>query len=375
MRIRPILTVLAMCGLLAGAVLRCSLAPLPPGPQVIATRVGFARGAVLALPPGRAIDRAALVASLKEAQLTTVILRVSSDESGARVEENVSLAIELQRELDADILIGTYLRDARAEPTSIDSMLAVDRTFLGCYGGDGPRLESTDPTIDKLRLCSADVSRRIVTVLAARGASARIGCHVPDVPELVDIVSDDVRGRIAQFHREAARACTDAKRPVSMSPLLTRRTVDPARAGAELRESLTDAGVDVYMLQDGVNADPMQSGRAGPFYQGLRNATVDRVPVQIWANVEAFDCESPACTKTHPTSSSRLIGQLCAARSRVNGIVITEYAHHFAGRPVLLGEVPDASPEERAIADDVDAAAVLRKGYLEWRDAGGPCGP
>ena len=70
-----------------------------------------------------------------------------------------------------------------------------------------------------------------------------------------------------------------------------------------------------------------------------------------------------------------LIGQLCAARSRVNGIVITEYTHHFAGRPVLLGEVADASAEERAIADDVDAAAVLRKGYLEWRDAGGPCGP
>ncbi|MDB5213495.1 MAG: hypothetical protein JWO86_1422, partial [Myxococcaceae bacterium] len=96
------------------------------------------------------------------------------------------------------------------------------------------------------------------------------------------------------------------------------------------------------------------------------------VPVQVWADLEAFDCEAPGCARKHPTNKDRYIRQLCAARGRVEGIVADEYLHDLAERPLVTGDL-DASAELRAIFDDADAAAQLHRGYLDWIDAGAPC--
>jgi hypothetical protein len=137
-----------------------------------------------------------------------------------------------------------------------------------------------------------------------------------------------------------------------------------------LRESLQGSGISFVMLQDGVGTfDPLQPKRAALYYQGLRNALADRPPpVQVWANVEAFDCTTPACITTRPTSISRFTDQLCGARARVEGIVAYEYLRDLDGRPLVA---VDASTD--AQTDDTDAATQLRRGYLEWVDAGAHC--
>ena len=98
--------------------------------------------------------------------------------------------------------------------------------------------------------------------------------------------------------------------------------------------------------------------------------------MQVWGNSEAFDCEDGGCDRTHPTTSDRYLKQLCGAQRRVEGIVTTEYLRDLAGQPLVTGAL-DASADAdlQAIASDVDAAAQLRKGYLEWSDAGAPCPP
>ena len=332
---------------------------------------------MLDLPPGGTLDRGALVASLKEMKLSAVILRSSATEGGEHTSERVALAVDIQRDLgDALVLIGTYEASAhKLNAKPMDALLEQDAAFDKCYAPNGPPLGADLSLIDKLRLCSQDVAQKVVDELTRVNASARIGCYVSQQPELVDDLSEEGRQKLHDLLRDAAGPCAKAKRSVAFSPVLSARPTVPDRASVLLRDALKDSGIALTILQDGVGTfDSMKPDRANAYYMALRVALDDRPdqPMQVWASTEAFDCEGAACDRTHPTTSERYIKQLCGAGRRVEGIVTTEYLHHLAGTPLVTGEF-DASTDLQAIADDVDAAAQLRRGYLEWSEAGAPC--
>src|SRR6186997_873981 len=102
MRLRSLCTAFAMSCLLAGAVLRCSVPPLTPGPQILPTRQAFPHGAFLSLPPGTVatVDRPALVASLRELKFSTIIIQATANPTGEVIADRVALAVALQQELE-----------------------------------------------------------------------------------------------------------------------------------------------------------------------------------------------------------------------------------------------------------------------------------
>jgi hypothetical protein len=364
-----------MSSLLVGAVVRCSLPPPFPPQEPVPTRVRTVRGAFVSVPGGGTLDRPALVASLRQMQLTSIVIQTSADEAGQFVSERVSLAVELQRELDADVFIGTYQASAhRLSGKPMADLLQKDPAFASCYAPDGPRLDADATLIDKVRICSQDVAQKVADELARVGASPRIGCSIAHEPELVDALTADQATKLHALFVDAAAPCRAAKRNVAISPLLSNGSGDPGLAAAVLRDAIADTGINLVLLQDGVGVfDASAPRRASPYYDALRVAIAGRpVPVQIWANLEAFDCEAPGCVRTHPTDSARFISQVCGARARVENIVANEYLHDLAGRPLVTGDL-DASPDLRAIADDSDAAAQLRRGYLDWVDSGASC--
>lgn len=377
MRLRSLATVFATTSLLGLAVLRCSVPAEPPGPQALSTPIYRPQIAMLDLPVGGTIDRAALVASLREIRFSIVILRVAANEEGAFTSERVALAVEIQRELgdDGAVFVGTYDANVhKLNAKSMEDLLQKDVTFDRCYP-NGASLGADLALIDKLRLCSQDVAQRIADELTRLNASPLIGCYVAQQPELVDELSEVERAKLHDFLRDAAGPCVAAKRSVAFSPVLTAGPTDGERASVLLREALRDTGIRFTILQDGVGSfDATKPGRARAYYGALRVALDDRSdqPMRVWANVEAFDCEGTACDRTHPTTSERYIKQLCGAQRRVEGIVTTDYLHDLAGRPLVTGDL-DASPDLQAIANDTDASAQLRRGYLEWSDAGAPC--
>ena len=319
---------------------------------------------MVSLPQGN-VDRAALIASLKEIGATTVIIEASADATGESVADRVALAIDMQRDLglaSATVLIGTY-RARAYEGKPMDDLLVTDSSFASCYPG-GPALDPTAPIIDKLRLCSQAVSKKIADALAGASASPRIGCYITHEPELTDTLTDLGRTKLIDLLRDSAEPCTASKRNVAYSTLITARSGSPGRASRLLRDVLPETGVNHVLVRDGVaTSAPANPLRAAVYYQSLRTALVDRPPeINVWADVESFDCEAPDCQRTHPTSTERFRKQLCGAQNRVEVMVTREYLQDFAGLPV-----GDASLE------DTDASAQLRSGYLAWSDGGPPC--
>ncbi len=374
MRLRSVATVLGASIALGGALVRCTLPDLPAPPNAFSTRVKSARGMVVSLP-AETIDRPALIASLKEIGATTIILDSSADGTREVAADRVALAIELQREVglsDAAILIGTY-RARKYEGKPMDDLMKPDPGFAVCYPG-GPALDAAMAIIDKLRLCSQAVSAKVAEALTAANASPRIGCYITHEPELTDTLSETGRAKLADLLRDSAGACTAAKRHVAYSTLVTPASGDPSVAARILRDLLPATGVNHVLVRDGVGTSaPTNPVRASVYYQSLRTALVDRPAViDVWADVESFDCEAPDCARTHPTTADRFRKQLCGAQNRVEVMVTREYLHDFAGRP-LVTTAGDASPDLQAILDDSDASAQLRSGYLAWADGGPPC--
>ncbi|MDB4936531.1 MAG: Serine/threonine-protein kinase pkn1 [Labilithrix sp.] len=376
MRLRSVLAALATSCLLAAAVVRCSVPPPTPPPQILATRERVARGAFLSLPPGTAaLDRAALVASLREMNFNTIIIESTANQAGELVADRVALAVDLQRELDADVFVGSYQASAPGDRsrTSIDALLQKDPAFDKCYAPDGLRLDPDALVVDKIRLCAQDIGKKVADELTRVNASPRIGCYVTHAPELVETLTDAGQSKLQELLRDSASACVQTKRNVLLSPLLSQSAGDPDRAAVLFRETLQDSGINFVLLQDGVGSvDPAEPRRAALYYSALRLALVDRPPpVQVWANIEAFDCEDGGgCTRPHPTTFARLTEQLCGARARVDRIVAYEYIHDLAERPLYATPASvDASP------DDTAAAAQLHRSYLEWVDAGAVCPP
>jgi uncharacterized protein DUF4434 len=161
--------------------------------------------------------------------------------------------------------------------------------------------------------------------------------------------------------------------------VLATTTGDPDHTGVVLRESLKDSGINVVMLQDGVGTfDPLHPKRAARYYQGLRNALTDRLPrVLVWANLELFECETPDCKKTHPTTTKRFTDQLCGAAGRVDGIMVFEYfsdlAPQDAGPDATTDAADAADVDAQPPFDEADASAQLRSGFLALDDAGLHC--
>ena len=383
MRFRSLVTVSATsCVLasLAAAVLRCSVPPLPPGPEALPTSARLAAGGVVAVPPGATIDRAALIASLKEMRFTAVIIQASADASGESVADRVSLAVELQAALGANVFVGGY-QAAAWNGLPMDALLQTDATFNTCYPG-GPALDAGSPVIDKLRICAQDLDQRITTELARVSASPRVGCYVTHQPQLTDGLGDAGGTKLHDFFRDASNACTKARRPVAVAPILPAQLGAPAAAAAQLGSALQDSGIALVILEDGVGkSQPAGTRRASAYYDALRVALEDGT-LSVWANIEAFECAGDAgCDRTRPADSARFNDQICGARGRADGIIASEYLHHLAGRPLFTGDLAaaaDASAEAgaialRAILDDIDASAQLRSGYLAWVDAGASC--
>jgi hypothetical protein len=372
MRFRSLATVSATsCVLasLAAAVLRCSVPPLPPGPEALPTSARLAAGAVIAVPPGATVDRAALVASLKEMRFSAVVIQASADASGESVADRVSLAVELQAALGSSVFVGGY-QAAAWNGLPMDALLQTDASFHACYPG-GPALDAAAPVIDKLRICAADIGQRIADELARVSASPRIGCYVTHQPQLADGLGDAGGTKLHDFFRDASSACTKASRPVAVSPILPAQLAAPAAASVELGGALQGLGISLIILEDGVGRfQPDGAHRATKYYDALRVALEDGT-LAVWANVQAFDCAGDAgCDGTRPTTSTRFDDRVCGARNRADGIIASEYLRHLAGRPIVTGGV-DASSD--AAVDDFDAAAQLRGGYLAWVDAGASC--
>lgn len=372
MRLRSLLTLSATsCVLasLAAAVLRCSVPPLPPGPEALATSARLAAGAVVAVPPGAIVDRAALIASLKEMHFSAVVIEASADASGESVADHVSLAVELQAALGASVFVGGY-QAATWNALPVDALLQTDATFRTCYPG-GPALDVAATIIDKLRSCASDLGQRIADELARVSASPRIGCYVTHQPQLTNGLGDAGGTKLHDFFRDASSACIKASRPVAVSPILPAQLGAPAAASAELGGALQGLGVSLIILEDGVGSfQPTGTRRGSAYYDALRVALADGT-VAVWANVQAFDCAGDGgCDRPRPTSSARFDGQVCGARGRADGIIASEYLRHLAGRSIVTGGL-DASSD--AAFDDFDAAAQLRSGYLAWVDAGASC--
>jgi hypothetical protein len=371
MRFRSLLAAFATSCLLVGAVVRCSVPPLTPPPQVLPTRVRLVGGAVLSVPPGTpAIDRPALVASLKDMKLGTVIIQATATQAGELTADRVALAVELQRELDGSVFVGTYQASA-PNGTSIDALLQKDAAFDRCYAPNGPPLDPEASVADKIRICSLDVAKKVADELTRVNASPKIGCYITFQPELSEALSDAGQTKLQELLRDAASPCVQANRSVLFSPLLAHNAGEPDRAAVLLRDTLQDSGIGVVILKDGTGAvDPSQPRRAARYYDALRLALVDRPPpVTVWANVEAFDCEDGGdCTHTHPTTIDRFTNRLCGVRARVDGILANDYTRDLADRR-LFTDAADAS------FDDLDAATQLHRGYLEWVDAGAVCPP
>ena len=383
MRARSLATVSAITVLLAAAALRCSVPPLPPGPQAIPTDVGIAGGAVVAVPAGATIDRPALIASLKEMNFGPVILQASADETGESIADRVSLAVDLQAALGGNVFVGGY--DAPAlNGTSMDTLLETDASFTSCYPG-GPSLDASASTIDKLRICSQAVGQKIADELARVGASPRIGCYVTHQPELTDTLSDAAKVKLHDFFADASSACAKAKRLVGVSALLSSKPGTPSVAADDIRGAIDGSGIRLIVLEDGVaTSQPTVTRRASRYYDALRVAPGDGSLLNVWARIQAFECTGDAgCDGAHPTKSVRFDDQVCGARGRVDGIIAYEYVRDLAGKPVFTAdldassdaasEAASASADLRAIADDSDAAAQLRAGYLAWVDAGASC--
>jgi hypothetical protein len=371
MRFRSLVTVSATsCVLasLAAAVLRCSVPPLPPGPEALPTSARLAAGAVIAVPPGATVDRAALIASLKEMRFSAVVIQASADASGESVADRVSLAVELQAAFGSSVFVGGY-QAAAWNGLPLDALLQTDASFRACYPG-GPALDAAAPVIDKLRICAADIGQRIANELARVSASPRIGCYVTHQPQLAGGLGDAGGTKLHDFFRDASSACTKASRSVAVSPILPAQLGSPAAASAELGGALQGLGISLIILEDGVaRSQPTGTRRGSAYYDALRVALEDGT-LTVWANVQAFDCAGAGCDGTRPTTSARFDDQVCGARGRADGIIVSEYLRHLAGRPIVTGGF-DASSD--AAVDDFDAAAQLRSGYLAWVDAGASC--
>jgi hypothetical protein len=376
MRLRSLATVSATLVLLAAGLLRCSVPPLPPGPEAIPTSQRLAAGAIVEVPAGATVDRPALIASLKEMSFSAVILQASADPDGESVADRVSLAVELQAALGANVLVGGY-RSPALNGKSMDALLQTDASFATCYPG-GPVLDAAATLIDKLRICSQDVDKKIADELARVSASSHIGCYIGHQPELTANLTDAGRAKLHALLVDASSACHAAQRIVAVAPLLAAQPGVPAAAAMIFRTALDGAGIGLVVLEDGVaRSQPTTARRAAPYYDALRVTPGDGTPLTVWASVEAFDCDVDAgCDRTHPTVSTRFDNRVCGARTRVDGIIANEYLHHLAGRPLFTADLDAAAPsdaEVRAVLDDTDAAVQLRHGYLAWLDAGASC--
>lgn len=371
------MTVLGVSIALAGALVRCTLPDQAPPPAAFSTKVKSPRGMLVSLPAEK-VDHAALIASLKAIGATTVIIDASADATGEAVADRVALAIELQQALgadDAEILIGTYRARAH-EGKPMGDLAMLDAAFSACYPG-GPSLSASSPISEKLRLCSQAISQKIADALTAANASPHIGCYITHEPELTGSLNDVERKALIALLHDSASACTAVNRNVAYSTLLTARSGDPNVAARVLRDLLPATGVNHVLVRDGVATTPdAGASRAAIYYQALRTATVDRLPiVNVWADVESFDCETAACERTRPTSSDRFRRQVCGAQNRVEVMVAREFLHDFAERSFSDASVDAdaADVDAQTLIDDTDASAQLRSGYLAWADGGAPC--
>ena len=381
MRVRSVMTVLGVSVALAGGLVRCTLPDLPAPPGAFSSQVKSPRGMLVSLPAEK-VDHAALIASLKSIGATTVIIDASADATGEAVADRVALAIELQQALgvaDAAVLIGTY-RARQYEGKPMRDLMQPAPTFNTCFPG-GPALDASMAIVDKLRLCSQAVSQRIADALTAANASAKIGCYVTHEPELTDSLTEEERGKLLELLRDSAHACTAASRKVGYSTLITPQSGNSTVAARLLRDVLPATGVNHVLVRDGVATSPDAGPtRAATYYLALRTATVDREPiVNVWADVESFECETAACDRTHPANSERFRRQLCGAQNRVEVMVTREFLRDFAlGSAIVAasdagGDADAADVDAQTIIDDTDASAQLRSGYLAWADGGAPC--
>lgn len=119
-----------------------------------------------------------------------------------------------------------------------------------------------------------------------------VGWYIPSEPW--DTLAPEDVPRLRTFLRKISDACkrVSGGKPVSFAPFLTGKA-DAAVFGKTYADLLTDAGIDVCMLQDGIGPQRWKGDvyPVKPLFRAARDACVT-AGVELWADVEIFQAET-----------------------------------------------------------------------------------
>lgn len=159
------------------------------------------------------------------------------------------------------------------------------------------------------------------------------GWYIP--PEPADTLGPEAIPALKAFFRETSGLCRKLSggKPVGFSPYLT------GQLQAELVENhyadvLTDSGIDILMLQDGVGArnwDEVVHSRVVPLFRAMRDACL-AAGVELWADVEIFHNQSgdPNRPRFLPSNTRRLAMQLAAENPFATRLIAFDFFHYMS---------------------------------------------
>ena len=183
--------------------------------------------------------------------------------------------------------------------------------------------------------------------------SSFAGWYIPSEPSDA-LASADVPG-VCKLFRGISDHCKrilDGK-PVAFSPFLTGQT-DAAGIEKNYTDLLTDAGVDILMLQDGVGArawDDQLESKVRPAFRAMRSACLS-AGVELWADLEVFrNVGTPDKPSFVPADAARIGRQLAAEAPFISRTIAFDCFHYMS---------PQRGAKQKALYDAYLAQFVDR---------------
>jgi len=151
--------------------------------------------------------------------------------------------------------------------------------------------------------------------------------------------SDDQVVRFRDFFRRLSDHCRAqspaAPKPVAISPFFEAR-IPPEQVEKTYTDLLTESGIDIVMLQDGIGArqwgDEVAS-KIVPYFRAFRNACLS-AGVELWSNLECFqilgDQSNSPPGKFIPAHVERIARQMVAAAPFVQRFVTFDFFHYMS---------------------------------------------